>query len=192
MVKLALRCPAGMVILLGTDAAPELLLRSCTTTPPAGAGALSVTVPVALLPPHTEVGLIVSDSSETEPDGGLTVSVACRETLPALAVMVTCVVLETCWVAMVKLAEDCPAGTVMEPGTLATDGLLLLNCTVKPPEGAAAVRVTVPVLLLPPTTVLGFSVRLLSEGVVPPPPPAACRARYTFRRPAPEAMVRPL
>ena len=94
MVKRALVAPAGMVTLLGTLARLELL-RSCTTTPPAGAGPLRVTVPVAELPPSTLVGLIVSDWSVTFDEGGLTVRVAVREMPPADAVIVTLVVLET-------------------------------------------------------------------------------------------------
>jgi len=90
--------------------------------------------------------------------------------------MVTLVWLVTGVVVTVKFAEVCPCGTVTEEGTEATDGLLLLSCTVKPPDWAGAVRVTVPVLGLPPTTVLGLRLRLLSDGV-PPPPPAACNAR---------------
>ena len=60
-VKLALVAPAGTNTLEGTRAAP-LLLESATVTPPAGAGALSLTVPVDVCrPPITLVGLSVSD-----------------------------------------------------------------------------------------------------------------------------------
>jgi len=190
MVKRALVAPAGMVILLGTLARLELL-RNCTTTPPAGAGPLRVTVPVAVLPPHTVVGLIVSDWSVTL-GAGLTVRVAVRETPPAEAVIVTLVALETARVETVKVALVVPAGTVTVLGTVATLGLLLLRFTTNPPDGAGAVRVTVPVLLLPPTTLVGFRLRLLRLGCVGPPPPTACNARYTFSRPAFGAIVRPL
>ena len=47
---------AATVTLPGTVAAAVLLLDSVTTAPPAGAGPLSVTVPVELVPPRTEVG----------------------------------------------------------------------------------------------------------------------------------------
>jgi len=190
MVKRALVAPAGMVTLLGTLARLELL-RNCTTTPPAGAGPLRVTVPVAVLPPQTEVGLIVSDWSVTL-GAGLTVRVAVRETPPAEAVIVTLVALETARVETVKVALVVPAGTVTVLGTVATLGLLLLRFTTNPPDGAGAVRVTVPVLLLPPTTLVGFRLRLLRLGCVGPPPPTACNARYTFSRPALGAIVRPL
>ena len=62
-VKVALVAPAGTNTLEGTRAAP-LLLESMTVAPPAGAGALSVTVPVEVCrPPITLVGLSVSDES---------------------------------------------------------------------------------------------------------------------------------
>jgi len=190
MVKRALVAPAGTVTVLGTLARLELL-RNCTTTPPAGAGPLRVTVPVAVLPPQTEVGLIVSDWSVTL-GAGLTVRVAVRETPPAEAVIVTLVALETACVETVKFALVAPAGTVTVLGTVATFVLLLLRFTTNPPDGAGAVRVTVPVLLLPPTTLVGFRLRLLRLGCVGPPPPTACNARYTFSRPAFGAIVRPL
>jgi hypothetical protein len=43
-------------------------------------------------------------------------------------------------------------------GTVATDVLLLESDTTEPPEGAAELRVTVPVELLPPVTLVGFNV----------------------------------
>ena len=62
-VKDALLAPAGMNTLLGTLAAP-LLVERLTCTPPAGAGALNVTVPREdCRPPITLVGLSVSEVS---------------------------------------------------------------------------------------------------------------------------------
>lgn len=71
-VKVALVLPAGTVTLEGTLAA-ALLLESVTCAPPAGAGPLSVTVPVEVCtPPTTVLGFSVSE----ETVGGVTVSEA--------------------------------------------------------------------------------------------------------------------
>ena len=58
-VNVPLEAPAGIVRVSGTVAAAELELESATVTPPAGAGPLSVTVPVTVVLelPTTEVGL---------------------------------------------------------------------------------------------------------------------------------------
>ena len=53
----------AMVTPAGTLAAAVLLLPSVTSTPPAGAGPFSVTVPVDELPPRTDVGLNVTELS---------------------------------------------------------------------------------------------------------------------------------
>ena len=48
MVKVAVVAPAATVTVAGTDAAdPPIVTERFTTYPPAGAGALRVTVPVA-------------------------------------------------------------------------------------------------------------------------------------------------
>ena len=74
-VKVALVAPAATVTMEGTVAAPVLLLESRTCTPPAGAGALNVTVPVEdPNPPTTPVGFSVSEVSVGS--GWVTVSVA--------------------------------------------------------------------------------------------------------------------
>ena len=64
-VKAAVVAPAGTATLEGTLAAP-LLLESATCAPPAGAGPLSVTVPVEEFPPETLVGFSVSEERETD------------------------------------------------------------------------------------------------------------------------------
>jgi hypothetical protein len=74
-VNVALVAPAGIVTLEGTLATP-LPLESVIRAPPAGAGALSVTVPVEdCKPPNTEVGFSVSEV-RVGSGGGVTVSAA--------------------------------------------------------------------------------------------------------------------
>jgi hypothetical protein len=68
-LKLALVAPAATVTVAGTEVAP-LLSESATCAPPAGAGAVSVTVAVADVPPVTLPGLTLS----AETAGGSTVS----------------------------------------------------------------------------------------------------------------------
>ena len=72
MVKVADVLPAETVTLAGSVAA-GLPLERVTTAPPVGAGALSVTVPVGLVPPVTLVGFRVTDASVAA--DGTTVSV---------------------------------------------------------------------------------------------------------------------
>jgi hypothetical protein len=69
--KVAVVAPAATVTLPATVAA-ALSLDSVTEAPPAGAGLLSVTVPVEEFPPKTVVGFNETD----ETAGGLIVRVA--------------------------------------------------------------------------------------------------------------------
>ena len=57
-----------------------------------------------------------------------------------------------------KIALVAPAATVTLAGVLATVVLLLESVTAAPPDGAAAVNVTVPVDEFPPVTLVGFRV----------------------------------
>ncbi len=78
-MKVALVAPAGTVTLAGTVATAVLLLDRVTTAPPAGAAALSVTVPCEELPPVTLAGFSVSEDRVT---AGETVRVADRVAPP--------------------------------------------------------------------------------------------------------------
>ena len=94
-----------------------MLLESATCTPPAGAGPLSVTVPVEdCKPPMTLDGFNVSE--ETVGRGtGFTLSVAVFVTPPKDAEMLTQVEDATALVVTVKDAVMEPAGTVTLEGT---------------------------------------------------------------------------
>jgi hypothetical protein len=65
-VNVALVAPAATATVAGTLATVVLLVESATCAPPAGAGPLSVTVPVDEFPPATLVGFSVSDERENE------------------------------------------------------------------------------------------------------------------------------
>jgi len=157
-VKVALLAPAGTVTLDGTLAAP-LVLESATIAPPAGAGPLSVTVPVEdCKPPITLEGLSDSEA-RVGGGGGAGVTVSGADLVAPLkdAEMVTAVDEATALVLTVKVALVAPAATVTLEGTLAAVVLLLESVTCAPAAGAAPLSVTVPVEEFPPVTLVGFS-----------------------------------
>jgi len=151
-VKVAVVAPATTETEAGTVAL-ALLLLNVTTKPPVGAALERVTVPVLEEPPTTEVGLSVSEDVV----GAVMVRVAVLATELQVAVIVEVVVEATAVVFTVKVAVVEPAATVTEAGRVA-DAKLLLRVTVRPPDGAALVIVTVPVEGFPPTTEVGLRV----------------------------------
>src|SRR5436190_705272 len=161
MAKLAVVAPAATVTEAGTAAA-ALLLARVTTTPPAGAAEVSVTVPVLPIPPRTAVGFSVKAFSAA---GGFTASVAAFAAPLKVAVMVTAVCAVTGSVVMAKVAVIAPAATVTDAETIAALTLLLVSVTTAPPAGAAVASVTVPVLPPPPTSVAGLSATEFSGGL---------------------------
>jgi hypothetical protein len=74
--KLAEVFPLATVTLEGMDATEELELESVTTTPPVPAAAVSITLPVAELPPVIEDGLMETELRAAVAAAGLTVSEA--------------------------------------------------------------------------------------------------------------------
>jgi hypothetical protein len=86
------------------------------------------------------------------------VSVAVLVAPPKAPPIVTGVAAVTAVVVMEKFALSAPAATVTLAGTLATVAFVLDKVTTAPPVGAAAVSVAVPVLVAPPTTLVGLTV----------------------------------
>jgi len=93
----------------------------------------------------------------------VTVNAADLELLPSAAVSVTVVFALTVVVFTVKVIEVFPAGIVTDAGTVA-DGELLESEIIRPPVGAAVPIATVPILVFPPFTEVGFKVRDLIVG----------------------------
>lgn len=77
--------------------------------------------------------------------------------------MVTGVLSATALVPMLKLALVAPAGTVTVAGMEAAP-LSSESATCAPPEGAGAVRVTVPVEPVPPVTLAGLTLSAETAG----------------------------
>lgn len=63
-----------------------------------------------------------------------------------------------------KVADVAWAGTITLDGGMTLAGLELCNVTRTPPAGAGADRVTVPMTVAPPTTVLGLTLSAVRVG----------------------------
>lgn len=137
----------------GHVAAVKLLARA-TTTPPGPAGPFNITVPVDVLPPVTLTGYRLRDARAS----GLTVRMATLEVPPCVAVIVAETELETDVVEIGKLADRVPEAIVTEGGTF-TSLVLEPRDRMSPPDGAKPLRVTVPDADVPPTTVVGETVK---------------------------------
>src|SRR5437868_4535713 len=153
IVKVAVVLAAGTVTLEGTLAA-ALLLESVTCAPPAGAGPLSVTVPVDDC--RSEVRRVGNDVSEETVGrgGGITVREADVRVPQEDGEVAGVVAAALAMVLIVKVAVVLAAGTVTLEGTLAA-ALLLESVTCAPPAGAGPLSVTVPVDdCVPPVTLV--------------------------------------
>lgn len=116
-VKVPLVVPPGTVTVEGTVTAGSLA-ESATVTPPGGAAAESVTVPVEDAPPITLPG----DSASEEADSTVTDTVAVLVTPFDVAERVTVAAAVTAEVDTGKVALLVPPATVTLAGTDATEG----------------------------------------------------------------------
>jgi hypothetical protein len=121
-------------------------LARLTGWPPAGAGSVSPTVPLTLLPPITsDRERVIFPTQAADDDDGLIVMVAGIEFSEA-AVMSAVVDDDTAEVETGTVAVVWPAGMMTEAGTVAAE-LLLAKFTKAPPDGAGCANVTEPVAL---------------------------------------------
>jgi hypothetical protein len=143
IVKVALVAPAGTVTLAGTatSGAPELARLIVVGTE---AAALKVIVPCDALPPTTLAGFKVNDDmTGALAAGGVTVRIALLDELPKVAVIVTCVGVETAAAAKSVKAEFWnEKGMLIERGRATISGRLLVNMIGTPSFGALAAMVT--------------------------------------------------
>jgi len=133
------------------------LLIKPTLRPAAGASDEILTVAVEVRPPVTEVGLKLSSDNF----GALTKSFVCTELDPAAASTPTLVSVATGDVSMAKVAEVLPAGTETDAASVATP-FVDVSDTSNPPAGAFFDKLTVPVAEVPPTTLAGLTLTLLT------------------------------
>ena len=114
-----------------------------------------------VLPAAIRFGLArsITENGEVAPvPAGDTVRVALWLLPEYVAVMLTAVDVVTLRVVTVKVVLVLPAGTVTLAGTVAAAVLPLVSVTAAPPEGAAALKVTVPVEDVPEFTDVGLNV----------------------------------
>src|SRR5262249_24014465 len=158
MVKPALMLPAGTVTFCGVTTWPSMLPLSRTTAPPAGAGPVSVTVPVVLLSPR--MTLLASERSARLGAGaglpaGITATEAPGARYPSNAVpqlRVPQAGTDPGAVGMLNVAPNAPAAIETFGGVARRDVSLLTSVTSTPPGGAGFNNVNVPVNTSPPTT----------------------------------------
>lgn len=154
--------PAGTVTDAGTFATAGLELVRDTATPPAGATAFKVTVPVEGAGPMTPAGERVN--AEIVGGAAVTVRLALLCVERYVPVTFNAVSAPTTEVVTVKFAEAAPSGMNTLDGTDATVGFEEDRFTKAPPAGAANVNVAVAVAVSPPITEAGEMARLPSPG----------------------------
>lgn len=112
IAKLALVAPAETVTLEGTVATAVFALIRLTTAPPAGAPALSVTVPCDGEPPTTDVGATLKPDRVAAADAGCAVKRRTDENGPAVPAEFTARTRQkSCWAGSPVIVA-CDAVTV--------------------------------------------------------------------------------
>ncbi len=151
-MKVADVAPGATVTEAGTVSNPLLLFKE-TVLPPAGATLVMVTVQVVITAEASPEGL---QASEEIADWATRFRVAIWET-PLLIVAITEAVRlpEITPAVALKVADVAPAATVTKVG-MVSNALLLDKNTGLPPAGAAAVSVTVQVLIAPEARPVGL------------------------------------
>jgi hypothetical protein len=155
IVNVALVAPAGTLTLAETIAVARMLLDSATATPPTGAGALRVAVPVAAVPPVTPLGLTLR---EERLGARITVRVASWVVPPYVAEIVTPMDAATKLVDTVNVALVAPAASITLLGTVAAAGSLLASRTTAALASAGPINVTVPIEEVPASTLVGLRI----------------------------------
>ncbi len=132
-VKLALVCPSGTVIDVGTFAVALFALVSVTSKPPTGAGSDKISGTDRLKPGATNapVGRLI--------ETGRTLT----KVLPVVNSLAVAVIeaVPNAFVAKVKVAELEPLGIIKEAGTVAIPLSLLLKITLSPESPAGTLEV---------------------------------------------------
>ena len=152
-IKLAAVAPAGTISPVKGRITLGLFTERPIRRPPAGAGPVSVTVPIEYPPPTTDVGAIAKLCKVA----GTIATSAVSLSWPRLAVIVTSVSSATAEVIMPNVAEVAPPGTLIADGRTAL-ALLDDRETISPPAGAGPSKVTVPEASNPPASELGETV----------------------------------
>lgn len=145
-------CPAGTTSVAGTANA-VLLLVSATLAPPEGAAPLKVTVTKSPVEPNKALEGPAVTATDARLGNTTGVSVTVAVCVPPLyfAVTVTAVDAVTAEVCTFTFAVVRPAATTTLAGSVSA-ALPLESVTVAPPEGAAALSVTVSESVAPPVT----------------------------------------
>jgi hypothetical protein len=150
--------PAGTVTLAGTDAMEGSELERSTTTPPVGAGPVSVTLFPGRVPPPPALAALKAMEDKA---GGVIVNVFVRLTPLYVAEIIACVTVLTAEVSIVKLGEFVVFSGTTTVGCGTATGLSLVMDTIAPPTGAGPLRVSLFVVVwVPPVTLLGVTKRL--------------------------------